>query len=142
MKALAISVMALASFNVQAETLRVTDLEVENVSVQGSVEVQIEQGETTELLIRGDQDKLDMQPFYTRGETLVLGHSEQHKGTSFSSVKYMLTLPDVNEIWLSGSGDIFVKPFETDELLLAVDGSGDIKLFSVVAREVKARVRG
>lgn len=146
MKIRAIVAMTLAlgsvSVGVQAETLKVTDLDVENLWVQGSVEVQVTQGDATELLVRGDQDDLEKHPFFTRKKTLVLGESEQYRGERFSSVQYMLTVPDLDEIRLSGSGDVFVKHFETDSMLVNVEGSGDIKLFSLVAEKATVRVTG
>lgn len=126
-----------------AETLRVDDLErAAEVQVFGDVEVEISQGEKRELLIRGPQPQLDRQPFFLRGDTLVLGTSRRYPDDSFSDVKYKLTLPDMREVRLAGSGEVFVKPFSAARLDLRVDGSGNIRLFSLRAGEVGLYVSG
>ena len=132
----------LVSAGLQAETLRVTDLDIDKVRVEGSVEVQVSQGDQTELLVRGDSDDLEKRPFYTRDSILVLGHSRDHKGEKFSSVKYMLTVPDLSEVRLSGNGDVFVKPMNVSDLLISVEGSGDVKVFELTAENVRVRVAG
>lgn len=133
----------LLSVGLQAETLRVTDLDIDKLRVQGSVEVQVSQGEESELLVRGDSDDLEKRPFYINNSTLILGHSRAHQRENFSSVKYMLTVPVLSEIRLSGSGDVFVKPMAVREMLISVEGSGDVRVFALSAGEtVRISVAG
>ncbi len=72
---LAGSLWLLCGVGAQAETLHVKDLDVNEVRVFGSVEVEISQGDERELFVRGPQKALEKEPFYVRGNTLFLGDS-------------------------------------------------------------------
>jgi len=138
----AILFLACATFSavVHAATRSVEGLEFDSVVVYGSVDVEIAMGEAPSLRVRGDDEALDKQPFYVRGDTLYLGRSD--RGKKFSSVKYKLVAADLKSISLRGSGDVYVKPIEVPELELEVDGSGEMKLFSVSAEVLDISVAG
>ena len=141
-RSLLISLLALGALAARAETLQVTDLDVSRVVVMGSAEVEITQDDASLLQVRGDQDDLDKRPFYVRGDTLVLGASETHKRDNFSSLKYRLSLPDLEQLTLNGSGDVYVRPLQAGSLEVGLAGSGDIKLFSVTADDVDLTIEG
>ncbi len=134
--------LLLGSIGLHAETRRVTDLDISEVRVFGSVEVEISQGDTPELLLRGKQSDLDKEPFYIRGNTLFLGDSQTHPHSSFSGVKYKLTISDLRELRLAGSGDVFVRPMQLPKLEVSIEGSGNVKLFSLKAGAVDLRISG
>ena len=125
-----------------AETRRVEGLEFERVLVHGSVKVEISQGDVVELLMRGDEELLDKQPFFVKGDTLVLGKSPEHRRQNFSKVKYKLTVADLKHLQLNGSGEVYVKPLQTLDLYVSLEGSGDIKLFDLQGRDVTLQASG
>jgi len=135
-------VLALVAVPAMAETQRVEGLEFERVLVHGSVKVEIAQGDVVELLIRGDQDLLDKQPFFVKGDTLVLGKSPNHKRENFHDVKYKLTVVDLKHLQLNGSGEVYVKPLQTLDLYVSLEGSGDIKLFELRGRDITLQGSG
>jgi hypothetical protein len=135
-------VLALVAMPLMAETQRVEGLEFERVLVHGSVKVEISQGDETELLMRGDQDQLEKQPFFVKGDTLVLGKSLKYKRDNFHNVKYKLTVVDLQHLQLNGSGEIYVKPLQTLDLYVSLEGSGDIKLFELRGRDITLQASG
>ena len=98
-----------------AETLRVKDLSFNQVLLHGSSELEVSQGDEVELILRGKASKLEKNPFYLKGNTLVLGRTE-HSNSDFGHVKYKLTLVDLSHLQLDGSGKIFARPLEVEDL--------------------------
>ena len=95
------------AISAQAETLTVTDLDVDSIRVLGSVEVEVSQGDSAQLQIRGDADDLDQKTyplFYVKDSTLVLGATKSGGSSRFSDLQYRVTLPDLEALRLNGSG--------------------------------------
>lgn len=126
----------------QAETQRVEGLEFEQVLVYGNTEVEITQGEQAGLLVRGSSSKLEKEPFYVDGDTLVLGRSKRHRRAGFSSVQFKLTVAEITHLQLKGSGDIYVKPLVLDRLYVSIEGSGGIKLFELDVPDLTMQMSG
>lgn len=127
---------------VGADTISYTDLSADAVLVLGSVEVEITQGDTAKLQVRGERADLQRQPFYLRGDTLVLGANADHDNHDYGELQYRLQLPVLEQLALKGSGDVYIKPLTAASLLLTVAGSGDIKAFAVTAEDTTLRVEG
>ena len=125
-----------------AETQRVEGLSVDRVIVKGSVEVEISQDDEESLLIKGSESQLAKKPFYVDDGSLVLGASLEDRKADFHGVKYKLSLSDLEHLQLKGSGEVYVRPLETDKFYGAVEGSGDLKLFDLKADRVTLQVSG
>jgi hypothetical protein len=128
----AILFLVCASFSavLNAASRTIEGLEFDSVVVFGSAELQIIQEDTTVLRAKGSNKDLDREPFYVKGDTLYLGSSRKH-GHDFGSLLFKLSVPNLKEITLKGSGEIYVKPLQVDELDVELAGSGDINLFKV-----------
>lgn len=123
-----------------ADTRSVEGFDIDRVVLRGSDELKITFGGANRLLVKGDTDDLDRQPFYVRGSTLKLGYTES--GRKVRNVKYLLEVDDLKQILLQGSGDIWVDPIDTEKLSVSVDGSGVIRLHSVRANDLEISVAG
>lgn len=132
---------ALLSSMVQADEVRTVEgLEFSKVQLMGANELEITQGATAILKIRGDEDELEPLPFYVYGDTLRLGMTR--KGRSVSDMKYKLTTPGLEALRLEGSGEAYVRPLAVGDLLLSLEGSGSIRMFDVQALAMEVRVIG
>lgn len=132
--------LALPQLALAADVQRVEGLDVDEVVVHGSVEVEITQSDGTELLIRGRPSDLQPAPFHIRGRTLLLGLPEGGRSSKLKDLQFKLTLPTLARLQLRGSGDVFVRSLSTPALTLT--GSGDIHLGPVTAEEIAAVVNG
>lgn len=142
-----LSIAAIVAFSLglvgavaNADVIRVDDLEFSRVQLIGSNELQITQGDSNTLKIRGDSDDLTSPPFVVQGDMLRLGITAQ--GDSVSDVKFKLSTRGVTQIMLQGSGDVFVKPLSAEDLLVSVDGSGQVRMFEVKAGKLELQVLG
>ncbi|MEM6300993.1 MAG: DUF2807 domain-containing protein [Pseudomonadota bacterium] len=128
------------------ETRRVDGLSFVDVLVVGDVDVEISQGDTPQLYLRGSEDDLDIEPFYLKGERLILGKNSRSKKAD--SVRYKIEMPSFREVELMGSGAAYIKEFDLpadiveDTPTITVDGSGDIKLYGIRAPSLSLRVKG
>ena len=139
---LAALLLALPRLVLAAEVQRVEGLDVDEVVVHGSIEVEITQGDSAELLLRGRASELEPPPFHVRGRTLVLGLPVGARSSKVKGVQYKLTLPALARLQLRGSGDVFVRPFTTPALSVLVDGSGDVRLYDLDTDSARFDMRG
>ncbi len=140
--AIALAFLACAGVSavVHADTRAVEGFDIDKVILRGSDELKVTFGDTNRLLVKGDEEDLDREPFYVRGNTLKLGYTK--RGRSVRDVKYLLEVTDLDNIELEGSGEIWVDPVETDELYVSVEGSGSMRLHSVKAESLEVEVAG
>ncbi|WOJ93762.1 DUF2807 domain-containing protein [Congregibacter variabilis] len=134
------------------ETRRFEGLEFNKVVVLGAAEVEVSQGDDIELQLRGPAKYLDLEPFYVKSDTLVLGSRKSYGGTKGSSkikqLAFRVVLPELRELNVKGSGTVYVKPFDLNSPglksapIMEVDGSGEINAFDLRGRELEIRVEG
>lgn len=123
-----------------AETRAVEGFDIDRVILRGSDELKISFGDANRLLVKGDENDLDKEPFYVRGRTLVLGYTDN--GRKVRGIKYLLEVERLEHIELQGSGAIWVEPMETDDVGVALEGSGAIRLHAVKAEELELSLAG
>ena len=101
-----------------------------------SGDVVLTQGEKDSLTIEGEDNILQYVTTEVRGDTLVLG-TEPNINLVFSKhLTFYVTMKDVNEINISGSGSVNSDAVETEDLDLSIGGSGDITLEKLDADQV------
>jgi hypothetical protein len=120
---------------------QVEGLEFSRVLIMGSADVEISQGDVSELLVRGSESDLDVQPFFVDGDTLVLGRSKK-RHHDFSGLKFKLVVTDLEHLQVSGSGEVYVKPLTVEDFYVSVEGSGEVKLYGVRGRDLTIMVSG
>ena len=118
----------------------VEELEFNRVQLLGSNELEVTQGDTNLLKIRGDEDDLTPPPFVIQDDTLRLGVTPA--GDQVSDLQFKLTATGLTALMLEGSGDVYVKPLSVGDLLVSVNGSGEMRMFDIKADELEIRVVG
>ena len=113
----------------------------DRVSLAGSGEVILIQGETESLTIETDDNVMRYITSEVEGGTLTLG-TESGKLVSPTRLKFTLRVKDLSGLRISGSGDIDAERFDTDDLEIVVSGSGDVRIDALMASKVQARISG
>jgi len=131
---------AMFSALIKADIKTVEQLEFTRVVLLGDNEMELSQGETASLRIRGAQSKLTPVPFDIRGDTLRLGVTADNQRVS--GIKFKLTTPILEALEVQGSGEAYVQPLRVGNLVIAVEGSGDIRMYDVSADDLELRVAG
>lgn len=130
------------------ETRRIDGLEFDQIDVIGAATVEITQGETLQLTLRGDASDLDRKPFYLKGRRLIIGENGTLARDDFGDVKYRVVMPMLRELHVKGAGDVYVKPItlmpphNDTPTTFGVEGSGNIKLYGLVGPQVELRIKG
>ena len=123
-----------------AEVRSVAGLEFSRVHMQGSNQLEISSGDSNTLKIRGEQQQLEPPPFVLDGDTLYLGVSAD--GRPVADLKFRVTVVQLEELAVAGSGEAFVKPIDVPALVVSLDGSGAIRLYDVTAPDLELQLVG
>jgi hypothetical protein len=109
------------------------------IDLAGSPDVDVTVGPAASVVVTADDNILPIIETKVEGGTLRIG-SKQSYNTSLG-VKFKITLPALEGVSVSGSGDIHVAGLKAGELEAGVTGSGDITLGGAVDR-LRAQITG
>jgi hypothetical protein len=113
-----------------------------SISLTLSADVYLTQGATQKVEIEGDKNSLEEIETLVTGEVLKIG-TKNRFGGNIGNVTIYITVPEINGLSVAGSGDITAKSgLKTDEMDLAVSGSGSIHIKDLNVREISATITG
>ncbi|MBN1211176.1 MAG: DUF2807 domain-containing protein [candidate division Zixibacteria bacterium] len=113
--------------------------EFNEIKTSGSFDIFVEVGPERSLKITFDDNLIDIIETEVRGKTLRIGSEE-----SFSShhvCKVEITVPELEAVSLSGSGNVEVINLKGDVFESSISGSGNVKVTGEV-REVELEISG
>jgi hypothetical protein len=105
-------------------------------------ELNVQQGSTESLTVEAEDNLISRIRTDMEGGTLVI---RVDRGVSISPtapVRYDLTVRELRELELSGSGKIHAAPLHSDEFSVRIPGSGDIRLDQLEANSLTAEISG
>lgn len=109
------------------------------VSSKGSFDVEIKQGSASDVVVEGDENIVKLVRLKVVGETLEIDTEGNYTTSTRLVVK--ITLPKIEGIDLSGSGNTTVSGVKADDLDVDISGSGNIKIDGT-AKKLSASVSG
>ena len=98
------------------------------VSLEGFGDVYITQDETESLSVETDDNIFTQLDIRVRGDELALGTKLNASINPTKSIIYHVTVKDLSEITLAGSGNIYIEPLQTRDMKVMVAGSGDVEI--------------
>jgi len=115
----------------------------EKIILKGSYDVEITQGPVTSVKVEADENILPFILISENDGSLVIKSKEHVNLSPTNPIRIYITTSKLEQIQLSGSGNIIGKNKFTggDKLILKISGSGDIQL-EVNAPEVRAEISG
>jgi hypothetical protein len=130
---------ASAAFSQKKETRDVGDFNSVGLGIHA--ELYLTQGSPHELVIEASEDQLDRIETEVRNGHLKI-KSESWR-SNFKNVKIWVTMPEVNGLYLSGSGKMVAEtPIESGELEMKVSGSGKIEIDELRGDELDVSISG
>ncbi|HEX2995164.1 MAG TPA: head GIN domain-containing protein [Anaerolineales bacterium] len=114
----------------------------DHVRLEGSADVYIEQGSKESLSVEADDNIIPVLDVSLRNHELVLSIKEGYSVKPSRSITYYLTVQDLSDLSLIGSGDFYVGPIESDDLNVSVPGSGDIIIDELTADSLSIDLGG
>ena len=128
------------SGNVVSEERAVSGFE--KVSLRGSGDLFIVQGSEEGLTIEAEDNLLEHITSEVRDNELVLGFKQGVSVQTTKGIRYTLKVKNLNDVSISGSGNVKVDTFEADTLRLSVSGSGDVEIASLTASDLRINSSG
>jgi hypothetical protein len=110
------------------------------VSLGISGDAYITQGSPQEVIVQAETnlDKIE-----TKVKDGVLRIKTDSWSSKIKGAKIWITMPEVEALYISGSGDILAEtPINSDELELKVSGSGSVNVTELTADEMELRISG
>jgi hypothetical protein len=114
---------------------------IDRVVLAGSGDVILIQDDGESLTVETDDNLMQYITTEVRGGTLTLGTK---KGVNVrpTRLRFTLTVVDLDGITVSGSGNVDVERFDTDDLEIQVSGSGDVRVKTLTVQTTKVRIDG
>lgn len=112
------------SGEIRTEERDVSNFKKVNLSGVGSLI--ITQGEQESLVIEADDNIIPLIEAEVIGDKLNIGFKRGYNFIPASTLKFYLTAKELDEIKLSGAGNIYCNEFSTGELEFEISGAGDI----------------
>lgn len=146
---LLVTILAFAACNVGiikgsgdliTETRQVSNFD--SIELSGSGEVIVTQGGSESLSIETDDNVMKNLKTEVVGGTLTLGFKEGVNLIRPTKLTFYVGVDDLNDLTISGSGDIEADMLETDRLNVNVSGSGNIQVADITTDEVNAEISG
>lgn len=114
------------------------------VKVTGPDDVTIRQGDAFSISAKGPKAIIDELEIKLDGDALSIGR--RNSGFSFSSsnedVDITITMPKLNALRLTGSGEIDADTVDGDAVEAVVTGSGDLKVAKLSGKSAKITISG
>lgn len=119
------------------------------IELKGSSELEVVQGDTFAVEAEGPAEAVASAGAEVHGDTLELwvGNKREHffglvTISGDQSVRFRVTLPEVREILVTGSGEARAETLESESLELRVTGSGELEVDKVAAESLLASITG
>jgi hypothetical protein len=114
------------------------------ISLRISAKVYLEQGENQSVRIVANSETLEQIITEVKGRTLNIRFPGNNifKKWDPGKIEIYITVPEIDGINLSGSGDIISEEINTRILELLISGSGNIKIEQLNAERVSATITG
>lgn len=130
------------SGNVVTEQRQVSDFD--EVALRGIGNLYLKQGDEESLTIEAEDNIIPAIRTEVHGRRLEIGH-ERGAWRNIRPTKplnFYLTVKELHEVELSGSGSIEAEMLRTDSLTVSISGSGDARIEQIEGDELATRISG
>lgn len=131
------------SGRVITESRPVSDFDAVTFSSFG--EVTIQQGEVESLSIEAEDNILSEIRTTVQNGTLTIGYAEENGWAQVrptKAVRFTIVVKELNQLTLSGAGNVLVTGLNTDKLEVILSGAGSLSVERLNAESVNLRVSG
>ncbi len=114
----------------------------DRVTLEGSGDVYIEQGQTESLSVEADDNIIPLLEAKVSARELILRIKPGYDVAPSQSITYHVTVKDLRGLTIVGSGDFFVGPIKSGDLAIAIPGSGNMDIESLTGDRLSIDLRG
>ncbi|HEY3857054.1 MAG TPA: head GIN domain-containing protein [Verrucomicrobiae bacterium] len=109
------------------------------IELAGSPDVEVTVGPAVSLTITGDDNVMPLIDTEVKGETLEIGSHDSY--SSRTEVKLKITVPSLEHVGISGSGNIHATGVKAGEMDAGITGSGNLEIVGTADR-LNAHITG
>jgi hypothetical protein len=113
-----------------------------SVESNGDFEVIIYPGEESGVKVEADENLLDLIITRVSGGELIIEPRRGFCIRSSENIRVTITVPDLNEIDLNGSGTVWCDSLSTSTFKAELDGSGSIRCISLMVPTLDIEING
>ena len=114
----------------------------EQLQINGEFDVDIDTGSTYSVMIQSDENLMDVIVTHVSGNRLII---ESRNGTCLrpsSPIEMVVTVPELNNVTLNGSGSIYCFGMDVEELNVTLTGSGQISMLQITSTGMDLELEG
>jgi len=126
--------------NVEQETRDVGSFD--KIELRGLGQVYVELGEDEALEVSGEENLLRYIETYTEGDTLVIENEDNRNLVPTEPLEFFITVVELEEVSVSGLGDVELPSIETTAFTLDISGAGNIDMDALNAKSLTVRLSG
>lgn len=137
------SIFAAGSLKAEEQTRNVSSFSAISLRIPGKL--YLKQGSPQSIKIEAKESVLEDIITEVNGDKLIIRFPNKtifERNFNPGKIEIYVTVPDVNELGISGSGDILADELEARILDLAISGSGNINIDNLDSKKVKASISG
>ena len=116
--------------------------EFSKVSISGSGNLFIEQGNEESLTIEAEDNILPLITNRVYGNTLTIGFKLMTNVTTTKNIEFHLKVRDIDSISATGSGNINCLGFSTNNLSIKTTGSGNVDISNLITTNININSTG
>lgn len=128
------------SGNIEREERTVSDFK--KVSLSGSGELMVQQGDQEELIIETDDNLMSFIQTEVHGSELVIGWIGGIDPRPSRPVRFLLTVKNLESISLSGSANLTTEEFAAEKLSVSISGSAEANFKEMKSNELTVSISG
>nr|MBX2849423.1 DUF2807 domain-containing protein [Acidiferrobacterales bacterium] len=114
-----------------------------DISIMTPYNLYVQQGDDFKVVVEASGNAAEYLETYVKNDTLHLEIKRHTKSRDMrGNVEYHVTLPNLKNIKLIGSGDVIIDKITSKKLHLSVQGSGDISLDGFTGVDLIAKLHG
>jgi hypothetical protein len=115
--------------------------EFKKISLNGHGTIMLEQGEKESLEVEASENLMEYILTEVRGDELIISYKNIPSGLRSFSVKYYITVKELENIDILGSGKVDSSTITSSEIELLIDGSGNMSM-SLDTKKLLATIKG
>jgi hypothetical protein len=112
------------------------------VSLEGIGELTITQGDRPALTITAEDNVIDKIITEVRGDTLVISFQKGFNVAPTKKIRFILVVEELEDLTLSGAGDISIGALESTSLDVTISGAGNLEIDFLEAKDVNIELSG
>ena len=116
--------------------------EFSQVALEGFGELAITQGDEPALSITAEDNIIDKIITEVRADTLVISFEKGFNVAPTKKIHFDLVVTDLEDLTLSGAGDIFINALESTSLDVTISGAGSLAINNLEAKTVHIELAG